>query len=333
MPSLMSMTGLLSGHGCLFIPHTRRRWERELQTPSRQSTDDGIFSSKWESPLAIANARSDFDRGKFFAGIARGVAGALLFALPMLMTMEMWELGFYMDRTRLFLLLIVNIPLLVILSDKVGFEETSTWRQAIRDASIAYALGILASGLILVAIGVVRPDQSIHEVIGMIAVQAVPASIGAMLGRSQLGGQSEDEDGDDPVHERETSYAGELFLMAVGALFLNLNVAPTEEMILLSYKMTAWHALLIIAASLAVMHGFVYALSFRGSHDLAEGTPSWHAFVRFTLPGYVIAGLISAYCLWTFHRTDDVGSTQILMAIVILSFPGAIGAAAARLIL
>jgi len=333
MPSLMSMTGLLSGHGCLFIPHTRPQWERELQTPSRQSTDDGIFSSKWESPLAIANARSDFDRGKFFAGIARGVAGALLFALPMLMTMEMWELGFYMDRTRLFLLLIVNIPLLVILSDKVGFEETSTWRQAFRDASIAYALGILASGLILVAIGVVRPDQSIHEVIGMIAVQAVPASIGAMLGRSQLGGQSEDEDGDDPVHDRETSYAGELFLMAVGALFLNLNVAPTEEMILLSYKMTAWHALLIIAASLAVMHGFVYALSFRGSHDLAEGTPSWHAFVRFTLPGYVIAGLISAYCLWTFHRTDDVGSTQILMAIVILSFPGAIGAAAARLIL
>ncbi len=290
--------------------------------------------------MAIANARDDFDSSKFFAGIARGVAGALLFALPMLMTMEMWELGFYMDRNRLLLLLIINIPLLIILSDKVGFEETSTWRQAIRDASIAYALGVVASGLILVAMGVVKTGQSTHEIIGMIAVQAVPASIGAMLGRSQLGGQSDDGNGDDedrdsadPVHERETSYAGELFLMAVGALFLNLNVAPTEEMILLSYKMTPWHALVIIAASLALMHGFVYALSFRGSHDLAEGTPSWHAFVRFTLPGYVIAGLISAYCLWTFHRTDDVGSTQILMAVVILSFPGAIGAAAARLIL
>nr|WP_313904049.1 DUF2391 family protein [Rhizobium laguerreae] len=30
----------------------------------------------------------------------------------MFMTMERWELGFYMDRSRLFLLLIVNIPLL-----------------------------------------------------------------------------------------------------------------------------------------------------------------------------------------------------------------------------
>ncbi|WP_312224189.1 TIGR02587 family membrane protein [Rhizobium rhizoryzae] len=289
--------------------------------------------------MSIATTREDFHTSKFFAGIARGIAGALLFALPMLMTMEMWELGFYMDRSRLLLLLLVNIPLLIVLSSRVGFEETSTWRQAIRDASIAYALGIVTCTLILIAMGVMKQDQSAHEMIGMIALQAVPASIGAMLGRSQLGGKSDDEtnqgtgDDDDPVREKETSYPGEMFLMAVGALFLSLNVAPTEEMILLSYKMTPWHALAIIAASLAVMHGFVYALSFKGSHDLAEGTPSWHAFVRFTLPGYLVSILISAYCLWTFHRIDDVGSTQTLMTIVILSFPGAIGAAAARLIL
>ncbi|MBY3300180.1 TIGR02587 family membrane protein [Rhizobium laguerreae] len=289
--------------------------------------------------MSAATTRQDFNSSRFFSGVARGIAGALLFALPMFMTMEMWELGFYMDRSRLFLLLIVNIPLLVILSDRVGFERTWTWRQAMRDASIAYGLGILGSALILIAMGVLKYDQSLHEITGMIAIQAVPASIGAMLGRSQLGGQLDDgddpeeNDSDDPVHERETSYAGELFLMAVGALFLSLNVAPTEEMVLLSYKMTPWHGLIMIAASLAVMHGFVYALSFKGSHDLAEGTPGWHAFVRFTLPGYVIAGLISAYCLWTFHRTDDIGSTQILMAVVVLSFPAAIGAAAARLIL
>jgi putative integral membrane protein (TIGR02587 family) len=281
------------------------------------------------------SAGDDFDTRHFFDGIARGGAGALLFALPMLMTMEMWELGFYMDRERLLILMVVNVPLLVILSDRVGFEKTTTWSQAVRDASVAYCLGIMASAVILMALGVLTFDQTPYEAIGMIAVQAVPASIGAMLGRSQLGGQSNqaDKDNDDPVTDRETSYAGELLLMAVGALFLSLNVAPTEEMILLSYKMTPWHALLLMLSSLALMHGFVYTLSFRGSHDLAEGTPSWHAFVRFTLPGYVLAGLISAFCLWTFHRTDDVGLTQMLMMIVILSFPGAIGAAAARLIL
>ncbi|UHS58859.1 TIGR02587 family membrane protein [Agrobacterium vaccinii] len=291
----------------------------------------------WRTRLGSKDGASGgFDTSKFLAGIARGVAGALLFALPMFMTMEMWELGFYMDRTRLLLLLLINLPLLIGLSHRIGFEETSGWRQSVRDAVIAYALGMVASTLILLSIGVLQAGQTPHEIVGVIALLAVPASIGAMLGRSQLGGKSDDEeteDDDDPVQNRETSYGGELFLMAVGALFLNLNVAPTEEMILLSFKMTPWHGLVIIAASLIVMHGFVYALSFHGSHDLAEGTPSWHAFVRFTLPGYVIAGSISAYCLWTFHRTDDLGSTQVLMAIVILSFPGAIGAAAARLIL
>ncbi len=278
-----------------------------------------------------------FDRRKFLIGIARGAGGALLFALPMLMTMEMWELGFYMSRSRLLLLLTLNIPLLILLAHKVGFEKTSTWRDAVRDAAIAYALGIVSSALILAGMGVLRYDQSLHEIAGMVALQAVPASIGAMLGRSQLGGQSQDDDREnadqDPVQKSESSYFSELFLMAVGALFLGLNVAPTEEMLLVSVKMTPWHGIFIVLASLAVMHGFVYALSFRGSHDLAEGTPGWHALVRFTLPGYVIAALISAYCLWTFHRIDDLGVTQALMAVVILGFPGAVGAAAARLIL
>jgi putative integral membrane protein (TIGR02587 family) len=288
-----------------------------------------------------------FDGQRFAAGIARGIAGALLFALPMLMTMEMWELGYYMDRWRLLVLLVVNIPLLIFVSDRIGFEQTSTWSQAVRDASIAYALGIIASVMILIAMGVIQSDQSLHAILGMVAVQSVPASIGAMLGRSQLGGnstQDADEDaGDDegegegdegaPKDSRQTGYASELFLMAVGALFLSLNVAPTEEMILLSYKMSPWHGLAIIALTLAIMHGFVYALSFQGSHELEEGVPSWHAFVRFTLPGYVVAALISGYCLWTFHRTDEIAPIQVAMTIIILTFPGAIGAAAARLIL
>ena len=59
----------------------------------------------------------------------------------------------------------------------------------------------------------------------------------------------------------------------------------------------------------------------------------WQVFVRFTLPGYVIAILISLYALWTFERLDDTSLTQILTASIILGFPASIGAAAARLIL
>lgn len=280
---------------------------------------------------------------EYAIGIGRGAAGALIFGIPMLMTMELWQLGFYIDRNRLFVLLLLNIPLLVLLAQVIGFERTSTWREACRDAMVAYALGIILSAVVLVLFGDLQTDMTISELIGKISIQAVPASIGAILGRAQLGGKSNEEerkteDGsgntDDPVDKRiSASYGRELFLMAVGALFLNLNVAPTEEVILISYKMTAWHSLVAVLASICIMHGFVYAVAFRGSHDIPTDTPWWHILVRFTLPGYVVAIAVSLYVLWVFGRLDDIAPVQMLMSTIVLSFPGAIGAAAARLIL
>lgn len=284
----------------------------------------------------VANETHESARvSRFLVGLARGLAGALLFSIPMLMTMEMWFLGFYMDRERLLLLLVLNLPLLIGLSHRIGFERTATWRESARDAIVAYGMGVVASALILVLLGVIKFGMAPREWVGMVALQAVPASIGALLGRSQLSMQDEegDEDDSDPSQEASTGYLTELFMMAVGALFLSLNLAPTEEMILLAYKMTIWHALALMALSMMLMHGFVYALAFKGSHSLQEDTPVWHAFVRFTIPGYVVALAVSLYSLWTFGRLDDLGTTEAVLTLVVLGFPAAIGAAAARLIL
>ncbi len=277
----------------------------------------------------------EWDGSRFATGLSRGCAGALIFALPMFMTMEMWELGFYMDRGRLLLLLLLNIPLLIVLSNNVGFEATHTWRDAIRDAAIAYAIGIVSSAAVLLAVGVLQFGQPFQEVVGKVAVQAVPASIGALLARSQLNGDPGDdtEDEADPVEAGPADYASELFLMAIGALFLGLNVAPTEEMILLSYKMTPWHVLAVVVLSLLVMHGFVYAVSFKGGHEIGDEVPAWHVVIRFTLPGYVLSLLVSAYTLWTFERFGDASIWPMLATVVVLGLPCSIGAAAARLIL
>lgn len=275
----------------------------------------------------MAQAESGTDEfNRFLTGLGRGVAGALFLALPMLMTMEMWYLGFYMARERLLLLLLINLPLLVLLAHRIGFEETFTWREALRDATIAYGIGIVTSVVILTALGLLRGGMPASELVGKVALQSVPASIGAMLGRSQLG---HDDDEDD----KETPYHGELLMMAAGALFLSLNIAPTDEMMVLAYKMTIWHALVVAILSIALMHGFVYAVSFIGGHELSPQTPWWHAFVRFTLPGYVIALSISVFTLWIFERLGDSSAVEIMLSVIVLGFPAALGAAAARLIL
>lgn len=260
----------------------------------------------------------------------RAAGGALVFSLPMLMTMELWWLGLYLDRARLLVLFLTALPLLVVLSHHVGFERTRGWRDDILDALIAAGIAAVVCATLLVLFGTITLDTPPDEIVGKVAIQIVPASIGALLARSQFGrGAVDDED----VADEEEPYGGELFLMGVGALFLGFNVAPTEEMMLISYQMSQWHALALVVLSLVLMHGFVFALGFAGGSEVSPDEPWWSPFVRLTLPGYVIALAISLYLLWLFARTDGLPVEGVVMAAVVLAFPSAIGAAAARLIM
>ena len=273
------------------------------------------------------------DRGgnhAFLIGLARAFGGAIVFSLPMLMTMEMWQLGFSLEPGRFVLLLLLVVPLLTGLSHYVGFEPTFDWQDDVVDAFVAYAVGFIAAAPILLLFGAIAPGMSAWEIAGKIAVQAVPGSIGALLAQSQFGGES------DRIERRESrgeTYGSETFFMLVGALFLSLNVAPTEEMILISYQMTPWHALGLVLVSLVAMHAFVYSVEFHGQSGKPEDHPAWTVFLRFTVVGYAICLLISAYLLWTFGRMTGSPLPEMATAIVVLAFPAAIGAAAARLIL
>ena len=136
------------------------------------------------------------DLKKTLRGLGRGFGGALIFALPMFMTMEMWWLGFYIDRSRLVLLLLVNIPLLVLLSYHAGFERTAAWQDDLCDAGIAFGIGLMTSVVMLTVLGLITQDMTADEIMGKIALQTVPASFGALLGSSQLGIQDVDDDED-----------------------------------------------------------------------------------------------------------------------------------------
>jgi putative integral membrane protein (TIGR02587 family) len=247
------------------------------------------------------------------------------------MTMEMWWLGFYLDRVKLLLFMVLMIPVVVALDYFSGFEETASWREDLMDGMIAYGVGLVASLVILLLFGIVDLEQPLREVVGKVAIQSVPASFGAVLANIQLAGNG--DDGSERGRKEEAGYGGKLFIMTAGAVFLAFNVAPTEEMILISFVMSSWHALALMAASLLMMHAFVYASEFRGSPRVAQGTPAWSLFLRNTVVGYAIALAVSAYVLWTFGRLEHgVMSTYVMMTLV-LGFPSALGAAAARLII
>jgi putative integral membrane protein (TIGR02587 family) len=268
---------------------------------------------------------------QYAIGLARASAGALIFAVPLLMTMEMWSLGFSMGRGRLLLFLAVNFAILIGLSYFAGFEKTFSWREDVMDALAAFGVGVITSAALLALFAVITLDMTVGEIVGKVALQSAPASIGAMLGRKQLG--AEQDTGAEEERKSEAGYAGELFLMLAGALFLAFNVAPTEEMILIAYQMTPWHALVLGAASIALLHVLVYAVGFSGQESRPEGGSFLSTFLHFTVTGYGIALLTSLYVLWTFGRTEDVAVAEIVQMVLVLGFPAALGAATARLLI
>lgn len=263
----------------------------------------------------------------FGRGLARAFGGAIMFSLPLFMTMEMWNLGQYAERWKLALLLVLSFPLFVGLSHHAGFEETFDWRDDVRDSFVAYAVAFFASSIMLAIFGMFRSGVSLQILAATLALQAVPAGIGALLGRSLLTKKQSPQKG------WEAKYAGKLFLMIAGALFVAINIAPTDEVIVITHQMNEWLVILLAALSLVLMHAFVYAVEFRGGAVAPEGHSLWSLFLRFTVAGYALALVVSFYLLWTFGRTEGFALEQIVAATLVLGFPAAIGAAAARLIL
>ena len=271
-----------------------------------------------------------FDRDREFGyarDLARAFGGALLFSLPLLMTMEMWWLGFILDGVRLIVFLLVALPLLLGLAFYAGFSASHRGLgHALLDTFVALAVGFLTAAAVLALIGALETGSPPRQIAGQLVLQAVAGAMGALLAGRQLSGGGGEEDVGD---EDQATYPGELFLMVAGALFLALNMAPTEEMILIAYRMSPFHVAALVVVSIGLMHAIVYKVGFAGQE--AHDRP-FAAFIHYTLAGYALVLLTSLYVLWVFGRTQGHGAAEVIDAVVVLSFPGAIGAAAARLL-
>ena len=264
-------------------------------------------------------------------GLARAFGGAIIFGIPLLMTMEMWSLGVSTQPARLLVFIAFNFVVLVGLSRFGGFERTDTLGEDVLDALAGYGVGIIAAAAILALFGVLAIGMPLDEWVGKIAVQSVPCSFGALIARKQLADAGENDE-EEERERRVSGHGGELFLMLAGALFLAFNVAPTEEMVLIGYMMSPWHALALVAVSLLLLHLLVYAIGFAGQEQRAEGWGRIRTFVSYTVAGYAIALVVSLYVLWTFGRTDGLALEQVAITATVLAFPAAVGAAIARLV-
>src|SRR5687767_5596004 len=141
--------------------------------------------------------------------------------------MEMWWFGFYLERTRLVLFLLLGLPLVFGLSHFSGYSQNFTFTERLLDTLVSFAIGFTVAAILLTLIGEIGPGTSLSEAIGKIAVQTLPAAIGAVFSRSLLDSKDEEEES----KEHQASQGREIFLRVVGAFILGFTAAPTEEMV------------------------------------------------------------------------------------------------------
>ncbi len=247
----------------------------------------------------------------------------------------MWRLGFYIDKFRLALFITAFMPMLFGLAYFDGFEDTNSLTEDAIDTFVAYTVGFVASALILFAFNIINFQMPFDEIIGKISIQAITAAVGALVAQSQLGGKSGDSESEDKDENEKSprSYFGEILLMIIGVIFLTMSIAPTEEMILIAFRMTYWHAFALAIGTLIMMHAVVYVVKFRGQEKTPEGVSFISIFARYTIVGYAVVLLVCLYLLWTFGRTSGMSAEEIAKVTIVLGFPGALGASGSRLIL
>jgi putative integral membrane protein (TIGR02587 family) len=248
----------------------------------------------------------------YAVGLLRALLGAMIFALPLTMTNEMWDLGVTMEPLRLALLLALTFPLLVALSFYAGFEATFSLRDNVLDAFAAITVSTISCGAVLGLFGI----------IGTLAVLSFGASVGALLADKQF-----NDSGTEKEDKAGPGFGGRMFVMAVGAIFLSLNVAPTNEVEIIASNIDPLQAVGLLCASFLAL-GLVLAMA-----DPGNGNVSWVCRVRRAFAGYGMCLLLAGFILWCFGRYDGLALGEAVECAIVLGFPAALGAGAARLIL
>ncbi|MGI9042060.1 MAG: TIGR02587 family membrane protein [Gemmatimonadales bacterium] len=267
--------------------------------------------------------------GESLREYGRGVAGGLLFSLPLLYTAELWQTGFAMPVGRMPALVFLTLLLLLGYNRYAGLRQDSSWIEVVIDSIEEMGLGLILSTFILYLLDRIGPEQPVHEIVGQIVVAAMTVAIGVSVGTAQLGGEESDAG---KSGEIAVTLGGRLVLAWCGAVLFAANIAPTEEVLLLGAEISPLRLMALAGLSIALGAVILYSSDFRGSQGWAKAG-GLGAVLQGTVITYAVALLASAAMLWTFGRLDGATLPTIAGEVVVLGLAGTLGASAGRLLL
>lgn len=284
--------------------------------------------------------------------LVRAASGGLLFGAPLLFTMEVWWTGRHTTPAQMLVVLgVLSVPVLA-LNRTTGFRRSRDvrMRDAVADTIEALAVGIVVSAVVLVCIREITMDMSLATALGKVVYETVPFCLGVGLARHFLhGGRSQSNDDDDEDEEEgggdrsghgDSRAEGErrnlhptltdLGATIIGATFISLSIAPTDEVPLIASAMTPVWLLVLVLFTLLTCYGIVFVAEFHGQETRHTQEGLFQRPLTETVMSYLVALAVAAMLLWLFQRGTRL-SFDLLTRTVVLGFPAAVGGAAGRL--
>jgi putative integral membrane protein (TIGR02587 family) len=260
----------------------------------------------------------------------RGVAGGLIFSLPLLYTQEVWELGETIEPLRLVVGLCVTVLLLLGYNRYAGLRRDASFAEVLIDSAEELGIGLLIAALILWLIGAIEPGQQPGSALGVVVLEGLLVAVGVSVGTAQLGGGNDDE-GMQAGAEGGNDLASQLALGSCGAVLIAANVAPTEEIQLIASAVGAGQLIGLMVLGLVLTTVISFYSDFVGTRR--SELPTRREIAQSVATSYSSALLVSAGLLWFFGQLDGLAATPVLACVIVLSVPAALGASAGRLLL
>lgn len=280
---------------------------------------------------------------------SRGVAGGLLFSLPLLFTMEMWDMGLVAEPLRLLGGLGGGFLLLLGYNRYAGLRCDAGIVEVVIDSVEELGLGLVVAAALLWMLGSIDGETRVPELVGKVVIEGLAVAIGVSVGTAQLGGDApglvgdeQSGDGDEACAATSASkiesrrdagwFAGQMTLGLCGAVLVAANIAPTDEIADISRGLSVGQLLGLNALILLVGALVLYASDFRGSHSHVHHQGNVDVIVG-ALSSYLVSMTAAAALLGFFGGFTDNGLGFCLAQTIVLSLPTAIGASAGRLLL
>lgn len=263
---------------------------------------------------------------------ARGIAGGLIFGLPILYTQEVWQQGFIISAERLAIFLVFQFFVLLGYVYFAGFRKEYTFSGLAFEAVETLGLAFIVSAVILLAIAQLTTEASLEEILGKIMLATIPVSVGVAVSTVQLGTETEEEKRKKEEKATPGTF-GQFVVALLGAVFFSFTFASTEEMTLIGIEAEWWHAIVLILLSLTITYGMVFYANFKGTHGAREAEKILETPSGETIAAYALSLIVAVFILFMVGRVSFNDSiTTITYQTVVLGLPTSIGAAAGRLL-